>query len=95
MQLVTPGTTSGPANPAPSRSRTGWCAIPQECSSRTTHGSAKLAEGDGGDLVDAVAAVVAGEQVRSAAGCGGRVMVWRWVRSWGVPLGLPIALVHG
>ena len=39
-QLVTPGTTSGPTNPAPSRSRTGRCAIPQECSSRTTHGSA-------------------------------------------------------
>src|SRR3954467_12342052 len=38
-QLVTPGITSGPTNPAPSRSRTGRCATPAVCRSRTTRGS--------------------------------------------------------
>ena len=32
--------TSGPTNPAPSRSRTGRCATRAVCSSRTTRGSA-------------------------------------------------------
>ena len=39
-QLLTPGITSGPTSPAPSRIRTGRCGTPPTCRSRTSRGSA-------------------------------------------------------
>ena len=39
-QLVSPGITSGPTSPVPSRTRTGRCGTRASCRSRTTRGSA-------------------------------------------------------
>jgi hypothetical protein len=39
-QLVTPGITSGPTSPVPSRTRTARCGTPWLCRSRTMRGSA-------------------------------------------------------
>ena len=39
-QLVTPGMTSGPTRPVPSRTRTARCGTPWLCRSRTMRGSA-------------------------------------------------------